>query len=118
MYFPVRKYPCSIPVLPCRQYSEMQRRVPSVNAQNFGILNFKKAIFFQRYPKDSYKTRTEEKQKEKDLTRWDWINDMSQQYQNPQHEIEQEDEGNSGHQTIGQFLSSFLLRSRNDYSGP
>ena len=58
----------------------------------------------------------EEKQKEKDLTRWDWINDMSQQYQNPQHEIEQEDEGNSGHQTIGQFLSSFLLRSRKDYS--
>ena len=95
----------------------MQRRVPSVNAQNFGILNFKKAIFFQRYPKDSYKTRMEEKQKENDLTRWDWINDMSQQYQNPQHEIEQEDEGNSGHQTIGQFLSSFLLRSRNDYSG-
>lgn len=45
-----------------------------------------------RYPKDSYKTRMEEKQKEKDLTRWDWINDMSQQYQNPQHEIEQNDE--------------------------
>merc|ERR1711934_992891 len=45
-----------------------------------------------RYPKDSYKTRMEEKQKEKDLTRWDWINDMSQQYQNPQHEIEQENE--------------------------
>ena len=78
----------------------------------------KKAIFFQRYPKDSYKTRMEEKQKEKDLTRWDWINDMSQQYQNPQHEIEQEDEGNSGHQTIGQFLKQKLLRSRKDYSGP
>ena len=60
----------------------------------------------------------EEKQKEKDLTRWDWINDMSQQYQNPQHEIEQNDEGNSGHQTIGQFLNrNYLLRSRKEYSG-
>ena len=95
----------------------MQKRVRSVNTRNLGTLNFIKALFFQRYPKDSYKTRMEEKQKEKDLTRWDWINDMSQQYQNPQHEIEQEDEGNSGHQTIGQFLNSFLLRSRKDYSG-
>ena len=51
----------------------------------------------------------EEKQKENDLTRWDWINDMSQQYQNPKHEIEQEDEGNSGHQTIGQFLKQKLF---------
>ena len=34
---------------------------------------------------------------------------MSQQYQNPQHEIEQEDEGNSGHQTIGQSYISHVL---------
>ena len=41
----------------------------------------------------------EEKKKEEALTRWDWINDMSQQYQNPQnnHENEEEDEGNSDH---------------------
>ena len=77
----------------------MQKRVRSINTQKIGILNFKKAIFFQRYPKDSYKTRMEEKQKENDLTRWDWINDMSQQYQNPknEHENEEEDEGNSSH---------------------
>jgi len=47
-----------------------------------------------RYPNDSYKTRMEEKKKEEALTRWDWINDMSQQYQNPKnnHENEEEDE--------------------------
>ena len=41
----------------------------------------------------------EEKKKEEDLTRWNWINDMSQQYQNPQnnHENEEEDKGNSDH---------------------
>jgi len=35
-----------------------------------------------RYPDNSYKTRMEEKQKENrgSMTRWDWINDMSQQY--------------------------------------
>jgi len=49
-----------------------------------------------RYPNDSYKTRMEEKKKEEALTRWDWINDMSQQYHNPQnnHENEEEDEEN------------------------
>ena len=65
---------------------------------NFRIINLK-SIIFQRYPNDSYKTRMEEKKKEEALTRWDWINDMSQQYQNPQnnHENEEEDEGNSDH---------------------
>merc|ERR1712066_433518 len=47
-----------------------------------------------RYPDNSYKTRMEEKQKEKDsLTRWDWINDMSQQYDDDETEKEDEEEG-------------------------
>ena len=85
-----------------------EERAQSFKPKTSESSTLKKSIFFQRYPKDSYKTRMEEKQKENDLTRWDWINDMSQQYQNPKHEIEQEDEGNSGHQTIGQFLKQKL----------
>ena len=54
-----------------------------------------------RYPDNSYKTRTEEQQKgdQGSLTRWDWINDMSQQY-GDENEISDEsdnDEGSSGH---------------------
>merc|ERR1712179_124628 len=51
-----------------------------------------------RYPDNSYKTRMEEKQKEDrgSLTRWDWINDMSKQYEegneDPEKETEEEEE--------------------------
>merc|ERR1712066_879125 len=47
-----------------------------------------------RYPDNSYKTRMEEKQKENKgtLTRWDWINDMSQQYGDDDDETEKENE--------------------------
>merc|ERR1712223_1395656 len=45
-----------------------------------------------RYPDNSYKTRMEEKQKEDrgSLTRWDWINDMSQQYEEGNEDTEKE----------------------------
>merc|ERR1712223_1191464 len=47
-----------------------------------------------RYPDNSYKTRMEEKQKEDrgSLTRWDWINDMSQQYEEGNEDTEKETE--------------------------
>jgi len=48
-----------------------------------------------RYPDNSYKTRMEEKQKEDDkmaMTRWDWMNDMTQQYDTDETEKEDEEE--------------------------
>merc|ERR1712066_113417 len=79
---------------------------PRANSRNFvsavsrggpgaGVMYFHDpAPSHLRYPDDSYKTRMEEKQKENkgSLTRWDWINDMSQQYGDEKDETEKENE--------------------------